>query len=104
MFKILIASRRLFRNWLSAAIKYYLIKHGLVRGNITVKCDGNVCLSPRIYGSIVNAYYDGLLKNFRYDDSLVGRLCGAIDFVVKNDGAFLKMPDGVLLTLSLLIP
>ena len=41
--KVLLASRKLFRNWLSAGIKYYLTKVGLLQlVNIEVTCgDGS---------------------------------------------------------------
>jgi len=40
-FKALINSKKLFRNWLSTGIRYYLIKRGLVKSDsIIVKiCD-----------------------------------------------------------------
>jgi hypothetical protein len=48
--KALLLSRKLFRNWLPAGIRYYLIGRGLVGGGITVRfrCgDGRVyVLSP----------------------------------------------------------
>jgi hypothetical protein len=62
---VLLASRKLFRNWFSAGIRYYLIKHGLVDGSITARfrCDGRVyVLSPKAYASIVSAYYGGLFR------------------------------------------
>jgi len=35
--RVLLASRKLFRNWLSAGIKYYLVKGGFLRaGDIEV--------------------------------------------------------------------
>jgi len=49
--RVLLASRNLFRNWLSAGIRYYLIERGLVDGSITARfrCgDGRVyVLSPQ---------------------------------------------------------
>jgi len=63
-FRVLLASRNLFRNWLSAGIKYYLIKHHLTNEDIVIRfrCDDNkeYVLNPQIYASIVNAYYDNL--------------------------------------------
>jgi hypothetical protein len=39
MLKVLLASRHLFSNWLFAGIRYFLMKHGLVReGSIAVRC------------------------------------------------------------------
>jgi FkbM family methyltransferase len=101
-FKVLINSRKLFRNWLSAGIKYYLVKYGLLKSNITVKCcDGKFVLSPRAYSFIISAYNDGVLKSISCTNGLAGRLWGVVDFMVSNDGeALLKMPDGVLLSLE----
>jgi hypothetical protein len=37
--RVLLASKNLFRNWLSAGIKYYLVKSGFLRdGDIEVVC------------------------------------------------------------------
>jgi len=36
---IWIASRRLFKNWLSAGLKYLLVKHRLAKGDVIVECD-----------------------------------------------------------------
>ena len=59
----MLTSKGLFRNWLSAGIRYYLIMRGLVCGSITVKCnDVKYVLSPRISSAIVNACYDGLFN------------------------------------------
>jgi hypothetical protein len=47
-FKVLINSRKLFRNWLSAGIKYYLVKYSLVKGDISIKCKEYI-LSSKAY-------------------------------------------------------
>ena len=53
-FKVLIVSRRLFSNCLSAEIRYYLVKYGTLKGGIKVKCGSKEhVLSPRIYLNIV---------------------------------------------------
>ena len=39
--KVLLASRKLFRNWFSAGLKYYLSKYGLVANHIKLKCDND---------------------------------------------------------------
>ena len=65
--KMLLASRKLFRNWFSAGVKYYFIKGGLLRvDNIEVVCgDGSKGLIPaRAYGVLVNDYYDGYIMNY----------------------------------------
>jgi len=52
--RVLLASRKLFSNWLSAGIRYYLIERGLIDGSITARfrCgDGRMyVLSPQVYG------------------------------------------------------
>jgi len=96
MFKVLIASRRLFSNWLSAGIRYYLVKHSMIKGGITVKCSNRkYALSPRVYSSIVNAYYDGAFEELECHDSLYAvftykgqkiRFCDSFEFL--NDIVF----------------
>jgi FkbM family methyltransferase len=71
--KVLLASRNLFHNWLSAGIKYYLTKVGLLRlVNIEVTCgDGSKGLIPvRAYGVLVNDYYDGYATNYDCKDGI----------------------------------
>jgi len=98
MLKVLLTSRNLFSNWLSASIKYFLVRHGILRGRINVKYN-NVehLLQPKVYSFIVNAYCDGMLRDFSCNqDMLRGRLWGAIDLVVLRNGeTYLVMPDGV---------
>jgi len=65
--KALLASRKLFRNWLSAGVKYYLVKGGLLHDdNIEVVCrDGSKSLIPvRIYAVLAYDYYDGYLMKY----------------------------------------
>jgi len=65
--RALLASRKLFSNWLSAGIKYYLVKSGFLRaGDIEVVCgDGTKDLIPvRAYGVLVNDYYNGYITNY----------------------------------------
>jgi FkbM family methyltransferase len=95
-FKVLIASRRLFSNWLSAGIRYYLVKHSMIKGGITVKCSNRkYVLSPRVYSLIVNAYYDGAFEELECHDSLYAvfaykgqkiRFCDSFEFL--NDIVF----------------
>jgi len=72
--RVLLASRNLFHNWLSAGIKYYLIKHHLINEDIVIRfrCDNNkeYVLSPQIYASIVNAYYDNLFNSLECRDAI----------------------------------
>jgi len=70
---MLLASRKLFRNWLSAGVKYYLIKGSLLHAdNIEVVCrDGSKGLIPaRAYGVLVNDYYDGYIMNYDCRDGI----------------------------------
>jgi len=65
--RVLLASRKLFGNWLSAGIRYYLVKVGFLRaGDIEVICgDGSKDLIPvRVYGILVNDYYNGYITNY----------------------------------------
>jgi len=66
--RVLLSSRNLFHNWLSAGIKYYLSSHGLFHANnIEIICkDGfRSLILVKIYGIIINDYYDGYIT--RYD-------------------------------------
>jgi hypothetical protein len=91
--KVLIASRDLFHNWLLAGIKYLLVKHGLLKGGVIVKCNDDVItLNPNVYSIIVKAYYVGVLRDVYCDKVLRGRLWGAVDLVILKDGrAFLRI-------------
>jgi FkbM family methyltransferase len=65
--KVLLTSRKLFRNWFSAGVRYYLTKVGLLRvDGIGVVCgDGSRGLIPvGVYGVLVNDYYDGYITNY----------------------------------------
>ena len=60
-------SRKLFRNWLSAGVKYYLVKSGLLHDdNIEVVCrDGSKSLiTVRAYAVLAYDYYDGYLMKY----------------------------------------
>jgi FkbM family methyltransferase len=93
--KVLIASRDLFHNWLLAGVKYFLVKHGLSKGDVIVKCNGDVItLNPNVYSFIVIAYHDGVLRDVYCDKVLRGRLWGAVDLVILMDGrAFLRIDN-----------
>jgi len=100
--KYMLSSKDLFRNWFSAGIKYLLIKNGLIKGDIIVKCDNNTfALNPNIYSFIVDAHYNGYIREVSCSEELKGRLWGAIDLIVlKNGEGFLKMPDSIMLSLE----
>ena len=69
--RILLASRRLFGNWLSAGARYYLVRSGVLRGGVRVECCGReYVLSPRVYSQILNAYYDGALEGLECREAL----------------------------------
>jgi FkbM family methyltransferase len=65
--RALLRSRKLFRNWLSAGVKYYLVKGGLLHDDyIEVVCgDGSKGLIPvRSYAVLAYDYYDGYLMKY----------------------------------------
>jgi FkbM family methyltransferase len=98
MLKVLLTSRNLFSNWLSAGIRYFLVKRGMLRGRIDVRCgSAEYLLQPEVYSSMVSAYYDGVLRDFLCEQNMLrGRLWGTIDFIALKDGrVILVMPDGV---------
>jgi FkbM family methyltransferase len=70
--RVLLASRRLFRNWFSAGLKYYLSKYGLNVKYIKIKCgnDRRYVLTRNMYSKIVNAYYDGLIDGVECDEAM----------------------------------
>jgi FkbM family methyltransferase len=68
---IWIASRRLFKNWLSAGLKYFLVKHGLAKGDVIVECDGKkYALRPEMYTTIIYAYHRRAFEELECGDSL----------------------------------
>jgi FkbM family methyltransferase len=72
----------------------------MLRGRINVRCSGvDYLLQPKVYSFIVNAYCDGMLRDFSCEQNMLkGRLWGAIDLVMLKDGeVYLVMPDGVKL-------
>ena len=69
--KAIIASKKLFKNWILAAIKYLLIKYGLVKGNVTIKCNGKAyTLTPEIYWVLVKTHYQGILKSLVCENNI----------------------------------
>jgi len=72
MLKTLLASRRLFSNWLSAGVRYFLMKYVLVKeGSIVVMCrDRAYVLKPETYRAIVNAHYDRAFESLECSDNL----------------------------------
>jgi len=72
MLKMLLVSRHLFSNWLSAGVRYFLMKHGLVKeGSIAVRCRGRVYVfKPETYSVIVNAHYDRVFESLECSDNL----------------------------------
>jgi FkbM family methyltransferase len=87
-----------------AGIKYFLVKHGLLKGDVIVKCDDVITLNPNVYSFIINAYYDGVLRDVYCDKTLRGRLWGAVDLVILKDGrGFLRMPDGIIVSSDIIV-
>jgi len=99
--RVLLASRKLFRNWFSAGLKYYLSKYGLDVKYIKIKCgnDRGYVLTRYVYSNIVNAYHDGLFK-LLCDGGLVGKFWGIVDLLDKDGRLILRMPDGCLLDID----
>jgi hypothetical protein len=68
---IWIASRRLFKNWLSAGLKYFLVKHGLAKGDVIVECNSKkYTLRPEMYTTIIYAYHRRAFEELECGDSL----------------------------------
>lgn len=95
---ITIHSRRLFKNWINARIRYFLIRRGLLKARYITLRIGNKTISvpPRIYSLLINAYYDHLIHEIEVRNGDI-----VLDGVVKIrfvDGHILyEMPDGVKL-------
>jgi len=72
MIKLLLVSKNLFSNWLSASVRYFLMKRGLVReGSIAVKCRDRIyMLKPETYGAIVYAYYRKAFESLECSDNI----------------------------------
>ncbi|WP_054854450.1 hypothetical protein [Vulcanisaeta distributa] len=84
--RVAMASRRLFRNWLVAGLRYFLIMHGLAKGLITVKCsNASYGLSPSTYSFIVNAYYDGFINGFVCRDVIEALINGVLISLIPPD-------------------
>lgn len=69
--KVALKSRKLFRNWISAGLRYLLFKLGLPRsGRVSVVLpNGSRCLiDVDTYGRVINAYYDGLIRSLSCDE------------------------------------
>ena len=66
------ASRRIFHNWLSAAITYLLWEKSILKIDcIRVICKSNnndICIEPGFYGRIVRGYYMGYIKDVYCED------------------------------------
>lgn len=62
---IVLSTRRVFRNWVSAGIRYYLGRLGVIRvNNIVIKClDGGIdAIAPDIYRTLAQASAMGIVK------------------------------------------
>jgi FkbM family methyltransferase len=64
-------SKKLFSNWFSAGIRYYLIKYGLAKDVITIRCgDIKKSIDSKTYLTIINAYYNKLFEELECSDSI----------------------------------
>jgi len=98
LYRILV-SRHLFRNWLSAGFRYFLVRRGLAKGFITVRCGNSVYrLSPSLYLRIIDAYSNGYITEVSCANSMELILSSTIKLVISKDGdALFVMPDGIRL-------
>ena len=70
---LVVSTRYLFENWLSAALRYLLIKYGLVSGFVIIKCGGKLYkLCPSLYRFVINNYYN---DNYNRDKTIAGLEC-----------------------------
>ncbi len=103
--KVVLASRKLFYNWFSAAIvaTYLFINRNIARRELFVRfrCNNNknYMLNYYSYIKIINAYYNGWFK-LLCNNELVGRFWGAVDLLDKDGRLVLRTPDGCLLALD----
>jgi FkbM family methyltransferase len=88
--RMLVTSRVLFNNWLSAGIKYYLITF-FPRKAITVRCNNQkYVLSAGAYASIVTAYYDYLFEKLLCEEVIIIQI--GLNYCIKlinNDLEFI---------------
>lgn len=88
-FKKLLASRKLFSNWLTAGVKYYLASRGLIRlKNIEVVCrsGGSVSIPLKTYNKLINDFYEGFLEQFDVRNATyLGAVKVPVDELDKSD-------------------
>jgi FkbM family methyltransferase len=76
--KVLLSSRKIFKNWLSVGITYYLAKKGVLRIKmVSASCtDGsNVLLPLKLYSSIVNLHHDGFIESTDFSRKVANVKC-----------------------------
>ncbi|GGP19001.1 hypothetical protein GCM10007981_00920 [Thermocladium modestius] len=95
---VALRSSDLFENWLYAGLKYMLIKYGLAKDSIVVKCnDKKHRLTPDIYSFIINAHYDGYITNFKCNN-IIEFIQNNFRFNITDDSKiFLVTPDNIKL-------
>ena len=93
-------SRKLFRNWLSAGVKYWLIIGGLLHdGNIEVVCrDGSKGIIPvGAYVILIVDYYDGYLMSYNCRDGIatyVNNVHVPVEWIRVGSGVGPAIADG----------
>jgi len=95
--KKLLASRKLFANWLTAGIEYYLVSRGLTRiKSVDVACrNGRVSIPVGAYRAIVNDYCDGLLVEFNGRVvTYIGGVKVPVDELDKSDNVGRAIANG----------
>ena len=104
--KVVLTSRKLFYNWISAAI--FLFTNRIINRNIAerelfvrFRCNynNNYMLKVYSYFNIIRAYRNGWFK-LLCNNELVGRFWGAVDLLDKDGRLVLRTPDGCLLVLD----
>lgn len=69
--KVWFKSRGLFKNWFTLGIRYWLIKHGLLKNkNLHVICKDSkdIIIDTYTYSKLLNGYYYGAIKSFYCDN------------------------------------
>jgi len=101
--RLLLASKKLFANWLEAGFRFNLVKYKVVRNGVIVKCDGRRYeLSPRAYGWILRANVRGVVKGVLCSNYLtvnlnLGNIPASLTvlydrFLLNYGGMFLLIP------------
>jgi len=97
--KVTLESRHIFKNWLSLRIKYFLIRHNILKAkylNIKLKNGKSINIPIRIYSLLINAFHEGLINKIEIIDNTLC-LDGIIELRRLDDRLMYIMPDGIKL-------